>query len=377
MKRKLTFDIMYVLVGLFLFVSCQHDTEELLEEEAIAPIERTDFKRLASDDHPVVQLLYSRGYEKGTIYETNDHFLAPPDLLYSKDINDYDLSDTGSNTEQAFNTGKLVSLNRMRINVFIDNSVGTTLTTDAVNAITELNGINNCALFFVRVTNANQADITIRSDFGVESSNVLGRAGFPSNGRVFNTVTLNVDALGAFGATIRRNVVIHELGHCVGFRHTDWSANGEGSAVNIPGTSANDTGSIMWHTARGGNAFSTGDLVAFRALFPRALRIDVVNEFTEYDNNEWYVLDNVFVDVFEDGSYTTLSNLNRNVQVNYEIVVQEYNHTSGTYSYYRNRILTAGSNRYYIDEEEEECSAYQGETCTREDLEITYAFSIL
>ncbi|MGH1388356.1 M57 family metalloprotease [Kordia sp.] len=379
MKKVFNYKLFVLLLGLSIFISCQHDTDELLDQEATEIInDRVDAKWLASDNHPVVQLLYKRGYEKGTIYETEDHFLAPPDLLYSKDINDYDLTATGDiDVKQAFNTGKTVSLDRMRINVFLDNSIGTDLQTQSVNAINELNGINNCALFFVRVFNANQAQITIRSDFGVEPNNVLGRAGFPSNGRAFNTVTLNVDRLADFGANIRRNTIIHELGHCVGLRHTDWQANRERSAVNIPGTSANDTGSIMWHTINGGTPFTGGDLVAFRALFPRALRMDVVNEIDEYDYGEIYVVDNVFVDVFTNGSYTTSATLNRNVNVSYRINVQEYNHTSGTYYYNRNRTLTAGSNRYYIDDEEEECSPYQGETCTYENLEIRLASSIL
>lgn len=377
MKRNFKTQLLYVLFGLFLLIGCQNNTEEELVEEA-ATVERVDVKWLAPDDHPVVQLLYSRGYERGTIYETEEHFLAPPDLLYSKDINDYDVSDNGTNAEQAYNTGKLVSLNRMRIRVFLDNSLGTDLQTQSVNAMNELNGINNCALFFVRVFSANQANITIRSDFGAESNNVLGRAGFPSNGLPFNTVTLNVDRLDDFGADIRRNTIIHELGHCVGLRHTDWQANRESGAVNIPGTSANDTGSIMWHTINGGTPFTNGDLTAFTSLFPRALRIDVVNEIDDYDyGGDYYVLDNVFVDVFTDGSYSTSATLNRNVNVSYRINVQEYNHTSGSYYYNRNRTLTAGSNRYYIDDEEEECSPYQGETCTREDVEIRLATSIL
>ncbi|WP_420574613.1 M57 family metalloprotease [Kordia sp.] len=380
MKKVLNYKLPVLLMSLFFVISCQNDPEELLDEATETTTQRIDKKWLASDNHPVVQLLYKRGYEKGSIYETEEHFLAPPDLLYSKDINDYDLSNTTDVTmKQAFNTGRLVSLNRMRINVFFDNSIGAGLQADGVAAINELNGINNCALFFVRVFNANQANITVRSDFGVEPANVLGRAGFPSNGRVFNRVTLNVDRLADFGFSVRRNTIIHELGHCVGLRHTDWRNNGEGGAVNIPGTTENDTQSVMWHIIRNrANPFTNGDLTAFRALFPRALRMDVVNEINDYDySGEIYVLDNVFVDVFTDGSYTTSSTLNRNVNVSYRLNVQEYNHTSGSYYYNRNRTLIAGSSRYFIDEEEEECSPYQGETCTQEDIEIRLATSVL
>lgn len=377
MKKLLKLKFTFILILLSFLISCQNETKESLQEAA-TDVERIDAKWLASDEHPVVQLLYRRGYEKGTIYETEEHFLAPPDLMYSKNIEDYNEAEVNGD-KQAYNTGALVSLSRMRINVFLDNSIGADLQTQSVNAINELNAINNCALFFVRVFNANQAQITIRSDFGAESANVLGRAGFPSNGRPFNLVTLNVDRLADFGANTRRNTIIHELGHCVGLRHTDWRANRERSAVNIPGTNENDTGSIMWHTINGGNnPFTNGDLTAFRALFPRALRLDFVNVINDYDwGGDLYRQEDVFVDVFTDGSYATTANLNRNVRVNYELVVQEYNHTSGTYRYYRNRTLTAGSNRYFLDEVEEECSPYQGETCTYEDINITYAFSIL
>jgi hypothetical protein len=377
MKNILKYKFLFVLMMLSVLTSCQNETEETLQEEA-TEVARVDVKWLAPDDHPVVQLLYSRGYEKGTIYETEEYFLAPPDLMYSKNIEDYDVTDTGIQPKQAYNTGALVSLDRMRIDVFLDNSIGADLQARSVEAMNELNGINDCALFFVRVFNQNQADITIRSDFGVEGTNVLGRAGFPSNGRPFNLVTLNVDRVDDFGADIRRNVVIHELGHCVGLRHTNWQANRERSAVNIPGTSAFDRNSIMWSSANAGGPFTNGDLVAFRALFPRAIRLDFVNVIDDYDwGGEIYVQDDVFVDIFTDGSYTTSANLNRSIRVNYELEVREYNFTSGTYSYNRNRTLPPGASSYFLDEVEEQCSPYQGETCTEEDINITYAFSIL
>ncbi|MDY8134202.1 M57 family metalloprotease [Aquimarina sp. 2201CG5-10] len=374
MKRNVITKTLYYLICSLLLISCENESDEIFTPEN-SNLNQSDFKKLAQDNHPVVQLLYSRGYEKGSIYETKDHFLAPPDLLYSKDISDY--SEANNENRQAYNTGKIVSLDRMRIRVFLDNSINATLRNDAVNAMNSWNGINNCALFFERVFNSGDANITIRSDFGVEDPDVLGRAGFPSNGIPFGTVTLNVDELIRFGATIRRNVVIHELGHCVGFRHTDWRANGEGGAINIPGTTENDTQSIMWHTARGGGAFSNGDLIASRALFPRALRLSRDLDYSDFSYPDFEESYSVFVDVFTNGSYTTTANLNRNVAISYLIRVQEYNHTSGSYNIYRNRNLNAGANRYFMDNEEEQCTYLQGETCTEETLEIRLARSIL
>ncbi len=364
--------ITYVFICSFILTNCENEPDEVFDAASESPVLQEDFKKIAPDNHPVVQWLYKQGYEKGSIYETRDFFLAPPDLLYSKDIKDYE-QELDDISKQAYNNGKTVSLERMRIQVFIDNSLNNTLRNDAVNAINAWNGINNCALFFVRVFNANQAHITMRSDFGVEDADVLGRAGFPTNGRPFNTVTINVDELMRFGANLRRNVFVHELGHCVGFRHTDWRANGESSAINIPGTAENDTQSVMWHTARGGTTFSNGDLIAARALFPRALRIDRELEYSYTEYPDFEQAFNVFVDVFTDGSYTTTANLNRNITVGYRVEVREYNHTSGTYYYNRSRNLNAGLNRYFIDEEEEQCTFLQGETCTEESVDITLA----
>jgi hypothetical protein len=55
--------------------------------------------------------------------------------------------------------------------------------------------------------------------------------------------------------------MVHELGHCIGFRHTNWLSRGEpkdndpasGDAVTIPGTPGEDPNSVM----NGGTAFTT------------------------------------------------------------------------------------------------------------------------
>jgi hypothetical protein len=49
-----------------------------------------------------------------------------------------------------------------------------------------------------------------------------GRAGFPSNGLPYNQVKVGDDIYRNYGADTLRHVIMHELGHCVGLRHTDY-----------------------------------------------------------------------------------------------------------------------------------------------------------
>ena len=68
--------------------------------------------------------------------------------------------------------------------------------------------------------------------------------------------------------------MVHELGHCIGFRHTNWDIKGEGissvGANYIPNTPNQDSNSVM----NGGtasyswNGFSSYDISAVKYLYP-------------------------------------------------------------------------------------------------------------
>lgn len=110
-----------------------------------------------------------------------------------------------------------------------------------------------------------------------------GSSGFPSGGRPFNTVNIG-SGLSTFpGATIR-HVIMHELGHTIGFRHSDFFnraiscggvASNEGTAgvgaTLIPGTPSGATvgGSVMnacFRTNEAG-AFTSSDVTALQFLY--------------------------------------------------------------------------------------------------------------
>lgn len=114
----------------------------------------------------------------------------------------------------------------------------------------------------------------------------LGSAGFPtSSGQPHNQIRMNTNQY-AYGANpdlmYLASVLQHEVGHCIGFRHTDYknrsySCGGayynEGrssiGAVRIPGTpSGADADSYMLACANGGNrTFNSNDVVALNYLY--------------------------------------------------------------------------------------------------------------
>jgi hypothetical protein len=86
-----------------------------------------------------------------------------------------------------------------------------------------------------------------------------GSAGFPTGGKPYGTINIGT-GLQNYSDDVNEHVITHELGHCIGFRHSDYydrsiscggSAANEGAssvgAIHIPGTptDARVGGSIM------------------------------------------------------------------------------------------------------------------------------------
>jgi hypothetical protein len=142
--------------------------------------------------------------------------------------------------------------------------------TAARDAMTQWNAISGS---YVKMVEGSPADITFGT--ACTSSSIAAYASFPSGGNPGSTVTVNT----CFGYTLndsqRLRNMVHELGHTLGFRHSNYTQQGETAgtdgAILISGTptSGNDANSVM----NGGTAlnswigFSTYDQTAVRALY--------------------------------------------------------------------------------------------------------------
>lgn len=182
-------------------------------------------------------------------------------------------------TEKQYRTNNLVSPDIGTI--CINGSAYTGTLSSALDmAIENYNGLN-LSFSMVRTSsrNAPGCDATITAKI---VSGVGGSAGFPKGGKPYGTINIG-SGTAAYGANTTEHVITHELGHCVGMRHSDYfdrsiscgSGGNEGSAgvgaIHIPGTptDASVGGSVMNSCFRANETgeFTSTDRTALETLY--------------------------------------------------------------------------------------------------------------
>jgi hypothetical protein len=211
----------------------------------------------------------------GVVYTGRD---AAVSLQASREMLEVD----GSSDDEQYRTTNLVSRN---LAVICVNGAAFTgkLSTALNNAIANYTNLN--LTFNMRRTTGSTtgcgATITARIAQGVTG----GSSGFPSGGRPFNTINIGSGLQSAtFPTATVTHVITHELGHTIGFRHSDFfnrsiscggaatnEGNGGVGAILIPGTPSGATvgGSIMnscFRTLETGE-FTNSDITALNTLY--------------------------------------------------------------------------------------------------------------
>ncbi len=174
------------------------------------------------------------------------------------------------------------------------NLVGTAVTKICLNPTSTFNSYANLSagldaaisnynarglrLTFQRGGTGCTANITVQTTSGSG-----GSAGFPSGGRPYGTINIGT-GMNSYSVSVNKHVITHEIGHCIGFRHSDYynraiscggSASNEGTAgvgaIHIPGTPTTATvgGSVMnacFSSSSTGN-WTSSDITALDYLY--------------------------------------------------------------------------------------------------------------
>lgn len=155
--------------------------------------------------------------------------------------------------------------------------------------------------------NPTRIDIAISEDNGVLPSNWAAGGAFPnSSEQPGSAILINTDYLDSrtnFGVTIAQatHILIHEIGHCLGLRHTDWYLIGEGAypygaydIANTPSSFIGDPNSIMngYNAAFGSYNFtnfpnlpSIYDSIAIGEMYP----LNISNSLVPYISGNKYL----------------------------------------------------------------------------------------
>lgn len=229
----------------------------------------------------VLDKIHALGFSTENVQATDEGYLVEGDIL----LHDHDLNSTAdtkllriAEVEQ-YRTNNLVTSLPRTIRVAISNRLPSAYVTALDEAIRRYNA-ENLSVTFQRVSSSYNIMIT-RAPAG---ASYLASAGFPSGGDPYGTVRVNSAYLGSNpGTNYLATILAHELGHCIGFRHTDYmdrsfscggSYYNEGAssvgAIHIPGTpSGPDSGSWMLACIGSGvnRPFNTNDRTALNYLY--------------------------------------------------------------------------------------------------------------
>ena len=250
----------------FTLVSCSKNAEPKVDAAELTAIEKT--------------MITDAGLQASNAIKVDGKFLIEGDLLLTTQELQEMKGNDGPNlivaNSEHYRTTNLVTGLPRTITVRYTgaySSLGTALT----NAVARYNA-RGLRITLSRITSGN-ANITI-SD--VTGASYIASAGFPSGGNPYSTIRFNTAYTG-WSANTLTSVLAHEIGHCVGFRHTDYmdrsyscggAYSNEGAstvgAVHIPGTPTTASAN-SWMLACIGNGvnrpFTTNDGVALDYVY--------------------------------------------------------------------------------------------------------------
>ena len=232
----------------------------------------------------VLEQLAAAGFSTNDVFAFEDGYLVEGDI-YLTDVSLGELTGPMHIQGEHYRTNNLVSGPRnISMSIPTGNRGFSSTYVAALNeAVSRYNG-ENLTLSF-SVTTSKKADIKFsRLSSTDENRGVLGSAGFPSaNGSPYNSIKMSGILESRYGLSVNgiATIMAHEMGHCIGFRHTDYmnrsyscgSGGNEGDggvgAIHIPGTPTNPSAnSWMLACTDGGNRdFTSADRTALDALY--------------------------------------------------------------------------------------------------------------
>jgi hypothetical protein len=224
-SRFLTLSLMIVLI----LTSCTKAVKETAQDEI-------------SD--ATLAKIQSHGFGTSTVQKIEEGYMVEGDIVLTEEFLN---SVPGGNllriaNNEQYHTTNLVTGLPRNITISSSGNVNANVSAGIDAAIARYNA-EGLQITMTRVASGGNINIKI-----VNGGGYIASAGFPSGGNPYNTVKFN-KTYQSYSLNFVTTVIAHEIGHCIGFRHTDYmdrsyscggAPSNEGAstvgAIHIPGT---------------------------------------------------------------------------------------------------------------------------------------------
>ena len=220
---------MIIGIASFLLVGCKKNDIQVIQDEI---------------SQETLAKIKSLGFGTDNIQKIDEGYLVEGDIiLTTASLSEVPASPWLRIAEvEQYRTNNLVTGGQRTITVSSSGSVSTSVS-NGINAAIARYNAEPLVLTFQRVPSGGDINITV-----VNGGSYIASAGFPSSGDPYPEVKFNKKYQN-YSSGFLTTVIAHEMGHCIGFRHTDYmnrsfscggTGGNEGSAgigaVHIPGT---------------------------------------------------------------------------------------------------------------------------------------------
>ena len=261
------------------FTSCEKDTDLIPTEEIATNQEQEEISK------EIIEKLEKAGFDtKEGLYKDEDGYVVEHDITMTvEEINELAKSLDSTGSKKHYRLGSIIASTKP-ITVYIDPRLGSAGSNALNTALARYNQLD-LKFSFKRSYSKSSYDILIIPYY--TKANTRAKAGFPKNGKPHNLIRVNT----RYYSTTSKDrsyatVLAHEIGHAIGFMHTD-SKNA--NRIHISRTPLGSSPNSWMLPSIGTNVdrpFSGSDIMALYRLYPKSGSNKAV-PFYQYYNSKY------------------------------------------------------------------------------------------